>query len=76
MIYLPVTKANWHLPAIRSVTAISKAEILELQAVSTVALGPVNRNWFIKWPVIIGAVVPIKTISKWLANIKWKAALV
>ena len=56
----PVTMANWQRPVIKSVTAISNADILELQAVSTVALGPVNLNWFIRWPVIMGAVVPVK----------------
>ena len=56
----PVTMANWQRPVIKSVTAISNADILELQAVSTVALGQVNLNWFIRWPVIMGAVVPVK----------------
>lgn len=65
---LPVTRANWHLPALRSLTAISIADRLELQPVSTVSIGPLRPKCSIRWPARVGTVVPYNQSS---STVQW-----
>lgn len=47
---IPATRAKSHLPVMRPMTAMWRADRLELQAVSTVIIGPCRPNHWVTQP--------------------------